>query len=299
MSEQLQKKESELLALLRPENNSNFELIYKEGLDESVINDTVWKQTKEINSQTEVARNLLHSMNMEEAEIKIEETFSGVESLLQFVRQVQEENAKKYATLHENFNITQALEESLTTYFFQQFIYSGALAPITDKKIENTFSNSIYLSASLNISRELIRFAINQAADSNTRELFRVKRLVDALNNEFIQFKWPNGNLRRKFDGIKYDVKQLEELVYQLSLVGLTDSSNTLSKDENIKNVKEIHSQEDKDKDEKFLVSPSSFEIFRAEMDEYEDVRSSVIKGVRDAQKNAKKLNSSLIARKA
>ena len=288
MTERLEQKQLDFSALVREENDLNFRFIYEEALNYGTVNDNIWIQAKEIKSQSQVARHLLHSLNMEEAQTILDENFEAVKTLLQFIQKEKGNNPEKYATLHENSSITQALEEYLTTYFLQYFIFTGSLAPITDKRIEGNFSNTVYLSASLNLPRELTRFAVNQAADGNTSELFRSKKLADALNDEFIQFKWPNGNLRKKFDAIKYDIKNLEEYVYQLSLVtSPSNSSLDSSLDPSSKNEKDSTNCYNETTTNS-LVFSDSFEIFRNEMDEYEDVRSTVIKGVRDAQKNAK-----------
>jgi hypothetical protein len=36
------------------------------------------------------------------------------------------------------------------------------------------------------------------------------------------EFEFRNGNLRRKFDGVKWGVRRTEDLLYELSIVGLS-----------------------------------------------------------------------------
>jgi hypothetical protein len=70
----------------------------------------------------------------------------------------------------------------------------------------------------------------------------RCRNLLDSLNGHLMSFDFRNGPLRRKvmeigtfmmyfvlavmmaawqFDGVKYGVKKLEDLIYELSVVGL------------------------------------------------------------------------------
>ena len=45
-----------------------------------------------------------------------------------------------------------------------------------------------------------------------------IKELVAEIYGEFIKFDFPNGDLRKKFDGMKYDLKKLEDLVFELKI---------------------------------------------------------------------------------
>lgn len=44
--------------------------------------------------------------------------------------------------------------------------------------------------------------------------------LCRALFGELVEFDLRNGPLRRKFDGVKYDVRKIDDILYELSLVG-------------------------------------------------------------------------------
>lgn len=44
--------------------------------------------------------------------------------------------------------------------------------------------------------------------------------LCHELFGELVQFDLRNGSLRKKFDGVKYDVRKMDDILYELSLVG-------------------------------------------------------------------------------
>jgi len=77
-----------------------------------------------------------------------------------------------------------------------------------------------YLLGVCDLVGELSRKAINAAAKSDYKTALKIKDIVSDIYDELMQFDFPNGELRNKFDGIKYEVKRLEEMGLQLSLKG-------------------------------------------------------------------------------
>ena len=49
------------------------------------------------------------------------------------------------------------------------------------------------------------------------------------FNDVFRLLNLKNDNLRKKFDGIKYDLKKVEEVVYDLSIRGLNKPKQLVS----------------------------------------------------------------------
>ncbi len=50
----------------------------------------------------------------------------------------------------------------------------------------------------------------------------RIGEFLNSLNVGFRMLNLKNDTLRKKFDSIKYDLKKVEEVVYDLSIRGLT-----------------------------------------------------------------------------
>ena len=48
-----------------------------------------------------------------------------------------------------------------------------------------------------------------------------IQRFVSDLNSGFRLLNLKNDSLRKRFDALKYDVKKIEEIVYDLSIRGL------------------------------------------------------------------------------
>ena len=65
---------------------------------------------------------------------------------------------------------------------------------------------------------ELNRFAVLAATRRDVAAVEHARETVDQLQSQLMQFDFRNGQLRKKFDGIKYTVKKLEQMIYELSL---------------------------------------------------------------------------------
>lgn len=78
-----------------------------------------------------------------------------------------------------------------------------------------------YLMGLLQMVNELSRFAINSVTLGDYSRVLSLQRFVADLNSGFRLLNLKNDGLRKRFDSLKYDVKKIEEIVYDLSIRGL------------------------------------------------------------------------------
>lgn len=71
------------------------------------------------------------------------------------------------------------------------------------------------------MTNELSRFAINSVTLGDYSRVLSLQRFVADLNSGFRLLNLKNDGLRKRFDSLKYDVKKIEEIVYDLSIRGL------------------------------------------------------------------------------
>ncbi|XP_076680644.1 translin [Andrena cerasifolii] len=83
-----------------------------------------------------------------------------------------------------------------------------------------------FLMGLLQLSAELSRFAINSVTNGDYNRPIEIARFINELNAGFRLLNLKNDSLRKRFDGLKYAVKKVEEVVYDLSIRGLKPSSN-------------------------------------------------------------------------
>ena len=89
---------------------------------------------------------------------------------------------------------------------------------------------------------------------------------MDSLNGALLEFDFRNGPLRKKYDGLKYTLRRIQDLRYEQSLVGETREEPLGGHDEFLTSLKAIS----------------------ARMAAFDDEREGVIKKCRDVQKAAK-----------
>ncbi|KAH7366440.1 hypothetical protein KP509_18G078200 [Ceratopteris richardii] len=88
-----------------------------------------------------------------------------------------------------------------------------------------------YLIGLCNLSSELPRYVVNQVTTGDYDCAKRVAKFLSELYAAFRMLNLRNDLLRKRFDGMKYDLKKVEEVLYDVKIRGLLsdkDPQNTL-----------------------------------------------------------------------
>ncbi|KZT19478.1 Translin [Neolentinus lepideus HHB14362 ss-1] len=75
-----------------------------------------------------------------------------------------------------------------------------------------------YLHGLITLVNELSRLAVNAVTLGNYEEPIRISKFVKDLFAGFSMLNLKNDTLRRRYDSLKYDIKKIEEVVYDVSL---------------------------------------------------------------------------------
>lgn len=81
-----------------------------------------------------------------------------------------------------------------------------------------------YLMGVLQLASELSRFATNSVTLGDYERPMQISRFLADLSAGFRLLNLKNDSLRKRFDGLKYDVKKIEEIVYDISIRRLRPS---------------------------------------------------------------------------
>jgi predicted translin family RNA/ssDNA-binding protein len=128
--------------------------------------------------------------------------------------------------------------------------------------------------------------------------------VVTELNAKMLEFDFRNGPLRRKYDGLKYAVRNIEDILFELSLQqgpgsGDSNTNTHTHTDEAVASpTKRMRLGEAGTEESAVSVDAAvsgyryldsdEIDAIRARMDEYDQQRELVIKDARDVQKLAK-----------
>ncbi len=108
---------------------------------------------------------------------------------------------------------------------FQEYVEAVTLYEyVKNKKIPSSAKLKVepeyYLLGLCDLTGELVRIAINAAIEGNFGKALEIKQCVAEIYGEMLKFDFRNGELRKKFDSIKYDLKKLEDLALDIKLRG-------------------------------------------------------------------------------
>lgn len=106
-----------------------------------------------------------------------------------------------------------AIQEFVEAVSFYEFIYNNKLVT----KQELNVDNANYLLGLCDLTGELVRHAVDHAVNKNFEESLRIKEFVTDLYGEFLKIKLRNGEMRKKADAIRWNLKKLEDLAFTIS----------------------------------------------------------------------------------
>ncbi|KZT73807.1 Translin [Daedalea quercina L-15889] len=83
-----------------------------------------------------------------------------------------------------------------------------------------------YLHALISMVNELSRLAVNSVTMGDFEQPLKISTFVKDLFAGFAMLNLKNDTLRRRYDSLKYDIKKIEEVVYDVSLRKLAPSQS-------------------------------------------------------------------------
>jgi predicted translin family RNA/ssDNA-binding protein len=109
-----------------------------------------------------------------------------------------------------------AIQEYVEAASLLEFMQTGKILAYS----QELGDHENYLMGLCDLSGELVRKAINSSIKENYKVALAIRQTVDELYTELSKIDFKNGELRRKYDGIKYDLKKMDDLVFELKMKG-------------------------------------------------------------------------------
>lgn len=103
------------------------------------------------------------------------------------------------------------------------YLYLMLICIVVGSNSSSGFSVEIedYLLGLCGVPSELSRFSVNSVTMQNFEWPQRCSLFVSNLFGSFRLLNLKNNNLRKRYDSIKYDVKKLEEVVYDITVANM------------------------------------------------------------------------------
>ena len=114
-------------------------------------------------------------------------------------------------------------DTNINSVAFQEYVEAIAFYEfVKHKKVPTRASLGVsaedYLSGLCDLTGELVRKAIYDVIHKKFDEAEKIKELVNDIYGEFLKLHLRNGELRKKSDSIKWNLKKLEEVMYDISM---------------------------------------------------------------------------------
>merc|ERR1719362_414527 len=130
-------------------------------------------------------------------------------------------NAEQRVQLCWTNGVSTFLEAFITCLCFQSFLQRGVLtAEVPGRWLVGSkdLDDELYLLGVIGAAREMERYAVNRGQDLDLRSIRVCLGAAQSLEEVLMQFSFRNSDLRVRFDGVKYCVKRLESLAYEIDL---------------------------------------------------------------------------------
>lgn len=191
-------------------DESDFQRLGRDMAQFDEKRETVIKQSRDVGKLAKNAIFSLHRSDFSEAAAKLARAES-LATVLQAIIAVEPD--LRYGSF------SAAMEEYAEAKIFENFLKMGSLMPSSALP---QCSRDEYLGGCLDFTGELNRYAVAKATQRNATEVQSCKELVDSIFGQFLQYDLRNGAIRKKFDSVKYTLKKLETLLYELSLARIS-----------------------------------------------------------------------------
>jgi len=167
--------------------------------------DSIIKQSRDIIKLSKKTIYAVHRNDMKAAAQAAEEMTSELRKL---------QSVSKHPKLLSSGSYKVAVQEYVEALCFFELMKDNRIPTNKELGLDPEF----YLMGLIDLTGELVRKAINSAIKDDYDTSVKLKGLVSDLYDELLLFDFAGGELRKKFDSIKYDLKKLDDLVLSLKL---------------------------------------------------------------------------------
>lgn len=187
-------------------NDEDFKRIRAEMQSYDEKREMIIKNSRDIQKNSKQAIFSLHRKDFNRAQSQLDRAVEVTHKLLPTI---QEQPTLRYGSF------SNALEEYAEATIFKHYLETGKLLSATALEYIN---NEEYLGGVLDFTGELNRFAVSKATSRDIDDVQKCRDLVEMIMDQYLQFDFRNSSLRKKYDALKYTLKNMENMLYELSL---------------------------------------------------------------------------------
>lgn len=164
------------------------------------------KETSDILSASKQAIFAFHRDDKKDGDRLLKEAHEGLKS-------IDERFVKENPSLLLEGSLKAAQEEYMEARFFSLVLKNKTLDLVNDVEIH--FES--YFGGLCDLTGELVRKSINLASAGKTKEVTRLRKIIEEIIKELIKFNLV-GQLRVKYDQARNNLRKIEEICYDIKI---------------------------------------------------------------------------------
>ena len=186
-------------------DKKEFEKIRKEMEEFDIKRESVIQQSREIIS---LSKRIIYALHR-----------NDIKSASSYVKEIEDKKKVLMGIdIKLDINISQtALQEYVEAICYYHFVKDKKMPTRAALKVDT----ESYLMGLCDLTGELARKAVNEVINKNFGQAMEIKNLVEEIYGEFLKFNLRNSELRNKSDQIKWNLKKLEDVVFELKITGM------------------------------------------------------------------------------
>lgn len=184
-------------------NKKEFGKIRKDLADFDIKREAIIQKSREI---INISKRIIYALHR-----------NDIKSASLYVKDIEKKKKSLDAHIWLDTNINQtALQEYVEALCYFHFVIDKKIPTRASLKVDN----ESYLMGLCDLTGELGRKAVNEVINKNFKQAMVIKNLVEEIYGEFLNFNLRNSELRKKSDQIKWNLKKLEDVIFELKIKG-------------------------------------------------------------------------------
>jgi len=107
-----------------------------------------------------------------------------------------------------------AVQEYVEAIAYFEFVKNSKLPTKSELKVDS----ECYLLGLCDLTGELVRKAANEIINKDFDEAFKIRNFVNDLYGEFLQLDIRSGELRKKADAVRWNLKKLDDVIFDVRI---------------------------------------------------------------------------------